>query len=267
MGGFVVLDKTEFLSKLKRLCQGAANIHLWKRGEKATSAVAHFVEEKGSGNLLLHFTPKDEMIYSVGQEILFYFIQNSVQYFSSGNLKRQENGWALEVIGEVFKREKRKNERLLTFPHHQVFVYFNFQKKQSPNNVIFLDQGLGSKKRILEKFLKRSDQTDGMTGFRVLDISLNGFSFTISKNEKLHFKEGATEAIQLHFNGLIYEISDVKIIHFVDYIDPRFGHVPMQKVGVHMLKPNELLRDKITQMLGEESKRVELSSEFENFFK
>ncbi len=267
MGGFVVLDKTEFLSKLKRLCQGATSLHVWKRGEKNFFVVPHLVEEKGAGNVLLHFTPKQELTFGVGQELLFYFIQNSVQYFSSGNLVKRETGWGLEITGEAFKREKRKNERLLTFPHHQVFVYFDFKKNQSPANVVFLDQGLGKKKSILEKFLKQNTSVEGFTGFRILDVSQSGFSFTVSKNEKQHLNEGITYPVQLHFDGLIFEIAEIKVVHSVDYIDPRFGHVPMFKVGAQMLKTNELLSNKIAAMLGEESKRVELSSEFENFFK
>lgn len=267
MGGFVVLDKTEFSLKLKRLCQSQGMFHAWKRGEKQFSLIPQKVEDKGSGNIQLYFSSKSELMINPGQELLFYFVQNSVQYFSSGNLLKNDEGFALEILGQTFKREKRKNERLLTFPHHQVFAYFQLSKEAPAGNVVFFDKTLEKKKSFLEKFLKRTDPHEGLTGFRVLDVSQNGFSFTASKAERELFKEDIHHQTQLHFNGYIFELDDVKIVHSCDYIDPRFGHVPMFKLGVEILKINELLNEKIQAMLGEESKRVEISSEFENFFK
>lgn len=268
MGGFVVLDKTEFSLKLKRLCQSHGLFYAWKRGQKQFSLTSTKVEDKGSGNLLFSFAGSNEALENPGQEILFYFVQNSVQYFSSGNLVKLEEGWALEVTGQVYKREKRKNERLLTFPHHQVFAYFSLKKEgQLPSNVVFLDKTLDKKKSFLEKFIKRNDSKAGLTGFRVLDVSQNGFSFTASKNEKLLFLEGSLHQVEFQFNGQTFELPEVKIVHAVDYIDPRFGHVPMFKLGVEIVKGNEFLSEKVTSMLGDENKRVELSSEFENFFK
>ena len=267
MGGFVVLDKTEFSLKLKRLCQSQGMFYAWKRGEKQFPLVPHKVEDRGSGNIHLHFTAKTELTLAPGQELLFYFVQKSVQFFSSGNLVKNDEGWTLEILGQTFKREKRKNERLLTFPHQQVFVYFQVSKETPAGNVVFFDKTLEKKKSFLEKFLKRTDSQEGITGFRVLDISQNGFSFTASKAERNLFKEDERHQVQLHFNGYIFDLSEVKIVHACDYIDPRFGHVPMFKLGVEILKGDELLNEKIQAMLGEESKRVEISSEFENFFK
>lgn len=267
MGSFVVLDKTEFSLKLKRLCQGQNFFYAWKRGEKPQAFIPVKVEDKGSGNILFYFSAKTQFDFPLGQELLFHFMQNSVQYFSCGIFKKINDDLSLEITGEVFKREKRKNERLLAFPHHQVFAYFSLGKETPAENVISLDKSFDKKKDIFEKFLKRDSIHLGMSGFRILDISQNGFSFTASKNERNYFSEGKSYQVQLQFNGQIFSELEVRVIHAVDYIDPRYSHISMFKLGCEVIKNDEMLIDKISRLLGEESKKVEVSSEFENFFK
>jgi len=267
MGGFVVIEKSEFLLKLKRLGRSAASADLWKRGEKKITIFPREIEERGSGNILLTFTFNEEIEFFPGQEFFLHFSQNSIQYFASGNLNKQDNLYKLEISEKVFRREKRKNERLLTFPHKQVFVYLNLGKNNFLANVFYLDEKLGKKKDILENFLKLKGPREGLTGFRVLDISKSGFSFTASKKERQFLLEGKTEAVEINFQGLIYELPEVKVIHIVDYIDPRFGHIQMFKVGVRILKMNELLSKKISQLLGEEGEFVQVSHDFEKIFK
>jgi len=277
---FIDLSIQEVTTKLKILAQNKEVVKIWMKNQKsifyrlcdilvlntAESYDVHlsfFSEGEGRDGTL------------IGQHVYLSFHFNQIDYFAEGVMLQDEthDKVMVKLTGEVYRTEKRHSERLITFPHHQVYTYFKILKKshdlevaknvipiKSPDNV----SSDSAKKKIdlKEKIKGRVEDTSDLFGFRTLDISKTGIAFVVGESEGQHFKENKKMSFYILFNNEMFLIKGAELVYKVDYLGAKDNK--SFKVGL-TYAPIEKLTHHLTSVLSETSKPDEAQREFENF--
>jgi hypothetical protein len=276
---FIELSWDEILTKLTGVASKSMPLKCWIKNSDPVEVIPTAVEKKSDHILVL--TNIDDLGNTFGdKEIMLNFQANGVDYFTTALLfddKGPGNGFALSK--SVYKAEKRTSERLLAFPHHQIYVYFKFElDKKTESNIISLNKYREENSKIFEKFselkakqeLSNIDELkdftgDKLMGFRVLDLSLNGVSFLSNETEAKFFgdKEKSHDLVVL-VNGESFRLDEAKLVYKVDYLNPRANSVSMYKVGFQF-DDNKRFKESLTGLIASYDNLEELKSEFELF--
>ena len=190
---FKALNDAEKNSKLFQLANGSTSsntVTIWKKGDstKYRLRVTDFIRAKTEiylkGNIPEEFA---------GDVLLLNFELNGMHFFGKCTLVIRDNMPAsLNCSHDLYKSERRNNFRLLTYPHHQVFVSINVGKENiEKSNVLNLNTGQ-SQTTLFKNFLnimkdveeKDIDELEGYLRFRVIDISVTGIAFQFGKIER-----------------------------------------------------------------------------------
>lgn len=155
----------------------------------------------------------------------------------------------------IYRSELRDEERLICYPHRNVFLYTSCPKLDNDNLLQFRSPQSDEVKKQLElkrKFVKRSDKLEegDLIGMRVFDLSSTGVSIVVSK-EELELLEFFIDEMtfKLSFLGEYYQLLLVKLIHSNHLILPGVRDSKLFKVGLSyqqdekILKKNEELID------------------------
>ena len=268
---FKELNEKEKLSKLFHLTKSAKpRLTLWLKGTK----------DKFTLNAEEYFQHRKEM-YVTGsfpedfydQTVLFAFELNGVHYFGEANIiSFAKTKTYLEFKGKMYKSERRKNFRLLTYPHQQVFVHILTDDEElMESNVVSIKTGM-SQTQIFKRFLGMVNAEDGgersMEGYiklRVVDISVTGLGMHLSdlEKKKLPMQVNLGEMI-LDFNGEHIKLPGAKILYVLDGLAAD-KKTKIYKAGVKFLdmdiSTDHVLAAKINKTLRT------LESEFEDFLK
>lgn len=269
---FKALNEQEKLSKLALLSKPEnSNIVVWKKGEsrKFTLKVSDFVRSKSEVKILKDF-PKDLK----DSEVLVSFEISGLNFFGRAKVvERLDSQIWLELSEELYKSERRKNFRLLTFPHHNVFINFKIGKdKIRQSNVLNLKGNSGEETGLFKNFLNligENEQTldpEEYLRFRVLDISVTGLAFQFGNIERDFFSnpDQIFEDSVLEFNDKMITIPELQVL----YIQDKFAlnqSTTVTKAGVAFKDINVNLDEELSFLINKALRSIE--SEFEGFLK
>lgn len=281
---FVELNWNELIDKLSDLVSVHGHVKIWSKGEEpdlCDVVNSHFENTRphSTQQLRLKF-PKvnDNWLH---KDLFINFTLQSIEYFSKGVVVEilEDGEFWLELNPHVFKVEKRENERLETFPDHQVYAYFKLTSAPQDSNIIFLNQKIEENHEVFRKFKNLSDREilniqddtdvkreEEFIGFRVVDINAHGVSFLATDDERLNFTDSDDYIFTIVFNGRTYQAESGKVIYNVSYTNPRASNVSMYKIGMSF-KKNQELAQSIQKIFEEEGESSSVHKDFENFAK
>lgn len=267
---FLGLTLNEASNKLASFIDSGRTIRMWEKGESPELVL---VTSLSSNNLIVD-VKVDAESWDL-KKILLNFSFNNVDYFCKGIVTDVvSNSVTLKLDQDVFKSEKRQNERLLTFPHHQAYAYFKVSSfNLDKDNVIAFQKNVDDKK-IYEEFLsdkQKHQSLDGdiseLMGFRILDLSATGISFSANNQETQFFaslEDNKGIAFTLMFDGDSYSCGNGNVIYIVDFVNPRASSVPMKKIGIQFNVHPEL-KNKIQEIISQSCDSLESEKDFESF--
>lgn len=266
---FQELTDRERESKLSLVSRLGATITLWEKG--STSRESHTVKEfrKEEGRLLCIPPAKSAL---KGKKVLYTFELNGLAFFGNGETKLLGSGmFSLELAPKLFKNERRTTFRLLTFPHHKVFLHIKLNEEElQQSNVVGIKSGM-SETGLFKNFLKlvkgkeEGIYREGYSPLRVLDISVTGAAIQVGELEAGAFLKGAeTGEILLEFNGHEETIPGGEVVYNVDMV-PALQGQKMFKVGIKFLNLTEVLDQKLGKLINTALRDFE--TEFEDFIK
>jgi hypothetical protein len=268
---FTGLNLNEISSKVSSFTNSEKPIRIWSKEREPSLA---FVRNFEKNNITLDISSSLEE-FSVEDKLFINFAFNGVDYFAKGNITNFENREIkLALKEEVFKSEKRQNERLLTFPHHQVNAYFKVYSDSDSSNIISLNRIKNEKEEVLESFaaermkeVLNNDAVADLMGFRILDLSSTGLSFFANNRETSYFasfEEGSNVEFTLMFESKAFTLNCAEIIYIVDYVNSRASKVPMKKIGIQF-NEDENLKKQINEFINEKGALREVDKSFESF--
>ncbi len=268
---FQSLANEEFQKKLRLGLKspGEVFIYIWNEAkpEEALKLEVVSCSEKG---LLELKNPEEKKPNTNGKNYLYLGI-NGVHYFSEGITIFTHDeilNLDLKTLGKVYSMEQRDQERLLTIPHHQVYLYLKTEAENVPSNVLPLPHFKTDLKKFVEfeRQLSKTATSDELVGFRVLDLSLNGLSLIANKEELELFKSFQERPANgtLMFDESSFYLKKIEYVHSISYVNPRARLIPMFKVGLSVDIPEEL-KTKIVTFLDFNQTTISKCYEFENF--
>ncbi|PIP89849.1 MAG: hypothetical protein COW01_10945 [Bdellovibrionales bacterium CG12_big_fil_rev_8_21_14_0_65_38_15] len=277
---FVKIPINELSTKFGTLVKSKSQVNLWCKGKVP---IKHKAKEfQTSANSTLIFFKEDDFKPAKGEKIYYSFKHSGFEYYGVGLAvkSKNEDEFVLQMANEVFRSEKRGKERLLTFPHHQVYSYFEFigakdlfRETSNKSNIINLD---GFRKPLKEikrevftdpvKNFKKTvlDEDDNMMGYRVIDLSSNGIAFLVSAREKMLFDKPLSSRVVLLYNSTTFELISAKIVYVVDSLTGSTKGNPLYKVGM-TFDENEKLSDLVHKKLESSNAKEGAQQDFEDF--
>lgn len=271
---FKALNDSEKKSKLYQLTNGKSSnvVTIWKKGQttKYNLKVTDFIRAKTEiyikGNIPQEFT---------GDTLLLTFEINGMHFFGKCKLVIREGMPAsLDCSADLYKSERRNNFRLLTYPHHEVYVSINVGvEKIKKSNILSLNTGQ-SQTSLFKNFLNIMDdieensveELEGYLRFRVTDISVTGLAFQFGKIESQFFTELNKELgiIFVDFNGDLIKIPNAKVLYVIDKAVTN-SKATLYKGGTQFLDVDVNLDEILSKRINETLRSSE--AEFEDFIK
>ena len=277
---FIKLSFEDIVPKFKILARDKGVIKVWPKGEQSHIYRAFdlkvFQAQDSKDFFLSLFSEGSEVDSQlVGKSIFFSFHFNELEYLAEGQISKEsdEEQLLLKVSGEIYRTENRAHERLLTFPHHQVYCFFKLNNEPTfEDNVIplrkedqeYLEYKRQQKDELLQKVAKKIKNIDGLSAFRAMDVSNTGVSFIVNEASSQYFELDAKFNYILLFDELVIKVMMAKVVYNVPFVSHGFdkGHC---KVGL-MFHPVEELSVILKQLLDDGSEFGTLQKDFEHFF-
>lgn len=214
---FRKLSSDEKVSKLALLTKTSqSEIFLWRRGDEEKTSIKVLSYDKNN------FSYELESITDVlrqEQNLLFTFYLDRVQYFGEGHLHLSGSTLNFVCTGDVFKTEKRESFRLLSYPHHEIYLMIEVNKQDSGlDNVINIKTGKNDDE-LFDSFLDLIDEKSGISSgfakFRVIDLSVTGLAFQYSHLEKefLQNIDITNRRFLLDFEGEEIKVAGIEFVH------------------------------------------------------
>lgn len=281
---FIKIETKDMLLKMSRLASDKGEVNVWNKGEDSSnykaSASSLIDDESGNFVILKLFSEEDDSKF-LNREIYLSFSVLNVDYFGEGYFEQfsGDEHLTIKLSSKIYRSEKRGSERLLTFPHHQVYAYFKIaEAKEEMSNVISMVDLKSKTKRDNKKGFDRISETgsiqaaelsmlesDEVVGFRVLDLANNGISFLADQIQKQFFiNERLFDSFHLLFNGEAFTIKNGLLIYNVDYVRGKKGEDPIYKMGLKF-ETHGNLSDKLKDTLDESSFSQTTRNDFEEF--
>lgn len=280
---FIKLNKEELSTKIALLVSENEKMILWKKSPRHyETQVISFNKSQNQFKITL----KTENFYlNLNNEVVcLSFMQREMKYFIKGRVLSQdlENSRLEILLDDVcFRAEKRRKERLLTYPIYEVYaylkytkpeitnlVYFNKKEKQQDDFLAQIDNLERSKIQSLSQELELENGED-ILGFRVEDISSGGLSLFASSKEVKKIEESIEQnkfILTLNFEGKIYNLENSELVYQVSYINSSLSHLPMFKIGIRFNQHQEL-KNLVEKQVGVVVDLEEFQKEFEEFIK
>lgn len=277
---FVELTFQEMSFKVGHLVSTRSRIVFWKKSPKYFEGnVVNSISKENGIELILDVG--NSHLNFVNEVICLNFAFNAIEYFMRAKVvgHDQEQGLLTLALQEnCFKIERRQYERLLTYPHHQVYLYLKFQLSL-PDNVVSFQKNEQKKNEFLQlidrnqkdKILNdqghgQLEENEDLLGVRVDDVSSKGLAFLCNENEasivKDVFERKQILNLVLNLNGTVFQILNAHLVYQVQ----SFQKNKMFKAGISF-DENESLKHKIEELLGYKIENVDYQKEFEEFIK
>ena len=183
---FKELNDQEKLSKLAFATSQKIKIVVWEKGKNNKVEVEGdiFLKEK----LQIVLSDNNSLENQV-KDLLYSFSINGVSFFGKCKLINPDRKLVLDCTNQLFKSERRKNYRLLTYPHFKSFAEADLDVSEiEDSNVV----NLATKKTttgLFKNFLELVNEEEGSKthqgiSFRVFDLSVTGVALLFGELEK-----------------------------------------------------------------------------------
>lgn len=270
---FQSIEIEEFQKKLRLSLNkpGEVFVYIWNEAKPDEARKLELISSTPEGILALKKSNSNQEKLNLETKNYLYLGMNGVHYFTEGmNLLAQDDKLVLDIkkLSKIYSMEQRDQERLLTIPHHQVYLYLKTETENTPNNVLALPHFKTDLKKFVEfeRQLSKSSTSDELVGFRVLDLTINGLSLIANKEELEIFKAFQKKPTNgtLMFNDSSFYLTKIEYVHSISYVNPRARLIPMFKVGLSVDMAQEL-KTKIASFLDFSQATISKCYEFENF--
>jgi len=277
---FVKLEIAEIISKFHRLVKEKIEIKLWTKGSDSVSYKCKQVRvlKKESRITMVFFSEKAEIETAmIGKTLYINFELNELAYFSEGKISKfEDNGFEFVIEEPVYRTESRINTRLLTFPHHKVYAFFEIPENvKETTNIVQLNKSVEKgydnyksqqKEKLLERLASHIGECHHLTDFRVLDISVSGAAFLVQSAHKGFFENLKNADLTVLFEDSVFQIQGAKTVYVVDYLsgDQSKATESLYKVGM-TYHPLASLAQKINSIIHSSEKLDSMRREFEDF--
>ena len=262
---FLILSKPEFQNKLKFLSDNKMEIIIWSNlNISHTCKVIGFDSKKSESITIISECDFSDNFFNSNLKI--YFQINSIKYLAKIELNKSSKygHFIIKIIDKIYRHEKRKQERLMTFPQYKVYIKANFGN-QKEENVVSIAHA--KKDPVFDKLINLSNKNKIPSKmFRCLDISSAGASFISNQIEKDYILNLQDQIhFSIDFNGIVFPLKNTVLSYSVDYIDPRAKMTKMYKFGITFSDNNQSLNDLINNYIGDDTNISELENEFDKF--
>jgi len=259
---FLKLKTSEVILKLKGFVKDKSTAKIWIGKNLSIYRVCE-INEKSPRNIeLVFFSEAEDDALFMEKEVCFNFSAHNVDYFGKAKFRSVENDKISIVLKEdIFRLEKRDNERVLTYPRYKSFFCIKGEKEhKSLDNVVFLNKKQEKKvqkevskdhlinEKIHSLLLQKVENPEDYTNFRILDLSESGMSVLINAQDKDKIGDNHDCAI-VTFEKELFFVENIEIIYDVPYISNDLNH-QMVKVGIQF-DFNEKIKTKADLLLGE----------------
>ena len=275
---FVKLNHSEALPKLQRLTDQKETVKIWERGTNPQLyrvCDVHSLKLGGAHTVFVKVFSEglDTDKTVMEKKVYIGFSQGEMDYFSEGiiSLDETDGNLVLKLTKSLYRSEKRGDERLLTFPHHQVYAYFKIESDDDENVIplkkeeddMFANFQNAKREKVLELLKSHVDSTDDLAGFRAMDISRSGIAFTVGDEEAAFFNNNTSFNFIILFDGEVINIEDAKMVYKVDFVSGAKAASNF-KVGLNF-NPLKKLTKTIDHILNSGEGASESQKDFENF--
>jgi len=273
---FLKLNLQELINKLALAIQDSTKIVFWKHNPRYYEG--HLISHQYSPNNLRVVLKFDFLpVQMTDFEICLNFSLNEVEYFIKAKvLLQNEDEKVLELIIQepAYRVEKRLQERILTYPRYQCFLYIRYEKYSPEENVLFLNKKDTQENAFFKKLsMKNSIQTENddeeVYGLRIEDINADGLAgiSSVTEYEEIlkSFKDKTFSAV-LMFETKSFTLAEIKMVYAMDYISPYFNNIKMKKLGFSF-KHSASLKRELEDLTGTVLELTDYRNEFEEFIK
>ncbi len=257
----------ETISKLSQVVQSKSNVTLWLKGkkEKYNFRALSFDKDKLELTIDNTFSP-----FQPNSSVLCSFDLLGVTFFSEIIYSSNSSYNLLIFKNPLYKSERRSSFRLLTFPHHQVWAFFDIENANEGGKIIDL-KGRGSQTTLFKSFLKvigdHQTADQNKIKIRIQDLSTTGMALEISDLEAVYFDKGMSfHKVDIVFNDETIQIPTAKIVYVVNYISSDRA-VKKYKVGIHFENLTPSLDDKLGRKINSLLRLTDAKKDFEIFLK
>lgn len=257
----------EKASKLLQLANNKDDITIWAKGDSFREKFSANEYSKDRVELIVNASKKSSL---TNKEVLYSFKINGVNYFGKGKLKNlNAKSYVLQATEVLYKSERRNTFRLLTYPHHQVYIKLPIPEEEiEKSNVVSFNTKM-SETNLFENFLSLIDEKTkgnyrkGYFPFRVLDLSVTGLAFQSGDMESDFFPaEKEIEKIFLDFNGQEIELPKCEVVYNVSILHSNTQQ-RTKKIGIRFLDVDTNLDEQLGRLINGALRDVE--SDFEDF--
>ncbi len=273
---FLKLNKDELVNKLAHVKSNYLPVVIWKHSPRFYDGKiisSEFKDQKLSVILKFDYLP----VTFDQSDICLNFSIREVEYFLKAKVESQndeEKNLILEILEPSYRVEKRLQERVLTYPRYQCFLYLSYSKIDDSNNLLFLNKKEAKEDKIFKLLTQKVNQLsenedEELFGLRVEDLNSEGLAGVCSQSEfeevVSKFKHGV-HISTLMFESKSFTVVDLKLIYAIDYISSSFNSIKMKKVGFSF-KHNVALKRELEDTTGYTLEMNDYRHEFEEFIK
>ena len=266
---FSKLDSTEKLNRLAQFGLSKGEVTLWVKGQKNKLSFRALEFDKERCELVLN---SKEMTFPKGTVLLCSFKLRGMFFFSEVTSNTSIGyHFLIEFKNTLFKSEKRRSYRLLTYPIYEVYSEFSLGEAYQGGNVINLKTG-SNQTALFKNFLKLLEAKDDVSDhqsvkYRVQDLSTTGLSLHIGEMEVQFFsKNFVYKDMRIHFTDKVITIPEVKVVYIVDYISGD-KNLKKFKVGLNFSNVPAVVDDELGGKINQLLREIDFNKDFENFTK
>lgn len=245
---FIQLTQNESAGRLDALSSIQSVIKLWQKGSVGQLAASMGKKNEGMSGTLEIVADKP-LAFDPSLPLYFSFSLSKIKYFAQIKLlPLQSSGilghYQIQLCSDLFRTEKREHERVMVYPMYRAYAYFALPVQVTSNitSLHRIDPAQNDQfTRYLKQRMLKDNQWGEMTGLQIIDLSASGLSCIANGNEAELLIARKDNPLIVDFKGEQYRINSSRVVHDVDYIDPRFQKVRMRKLGIEFLAPSSEL--------------------------
>lgn len=263
---FKELTVLEKQSKLSFVANQKIKVTLWQKGVATKYQVypTLFLIE----DFILVLEPDSSLDKTI-KDYLYNFEINGVSFFGKCILKNTDSKLSLDCSGVLYKSERRRNYRLLTYPHYKSYAELELEEAQiAESNVV----NLSTKKSttgLFKNFLELVSDNEGdkvessALSFRVFDLSVTGVALMFGDIEYKVLKEQKEITdLTIKLDAHEFQVEKAEIRYILDLVgDTGYSY----KAGIKFLDMDTNLDNKIGFIINQFLRDTD--SEFEDFLK